>query len=88
MPLAEALLAEQGRISADPASSHTRSQQISHTDPKVCLSPQLSGEILSRGAEGSSVSHSEPCGCQRGRHQGHLMCLILFPRHRMPGLRQ
>lgn len=34
VPLAEALLAEQGRISADPASSHTRSQQISHTDPK------------------------------------------------------
>lgn len=59
MPLAEAFLAEQGRISADPASSHTRSQQTSHTDPKDCPSLEVSGEILSRGAEGSSVSPPE-----------------------------
>lgn len=72
MPLAEAFLAEQGRISADPATSRTRSQQTSHTDPKGCLSLQFPGETLSRGAEGSSVSPSEPWLAARGdQHQGH-----------------
>lgn len=73
MPLAEAFLAEQSRISADPASSHTRSQQTSHTDPKGCLSLQLSGEILPRGGSRGKLSFSfrAVVGCQRGQHQGH-----------------
>lgn len=56
MPLAEALLAQQGSVSADPATSHAESQWTLHTGPKGCLSPQFSGEILSKVAEQSSVS--------------------------------
>lgn len=68
---AEAFLAEQGRISADPASSHTRSQQTPHTDPKGCLCPQLTGRSSpeeQREAQFLPQSHGCP---SEGQHQGH-----------------
>lgn len=82
MPLAEALLAEQGRISAGPAPSRTRSQQISHTDPKGCLCSQLSGRSSPGEQREAQVLLQSHEWLSEGAAPGppeHLVCLILFP---------